>query len=94
MAGRVSTAMSAAFTGKMAGLGASFGVAVCPRDGDDPAGSSSAPRTRAMYAAKRPGEGFACPAQADYRRTVPRGCARLGSLAEGTGGEERVWTYS
>src|SRR4051794_4747571 len=36
VAGRVSTAMTAAFTGNMAGLGASFGVAVCPADGTTP----------------------------------------------------------
>jgi diguanylate cyclase (GGDEF)-like protein len=60
VAGRVSTAMTAAFTGNMAGLGASFGVAVCPADGTEPEALFRA-ADAAMYAAKRPGEGFALP---------------------------------
>ncbi len=60
VAGRVSSAMSAAFTGNMAGLGASFGVAVCPIDGVNPQELFRA-ADAAMYAAKRPGEGFAMP---------------------------------
>jgi diguanylate cyclase (GGDEF)-like protein len=57
---RVSAAMTSAFTGKMAGLGASFGVAVCPHDGASPQALFRA-ADAAMYAAKRPGEGFALP---------------------------------
>jgi diguanylate cyclase (GGDEF)-like protein len=57
---RVSAAMTSAFTGKMAGLGASFGVAVCPHDGASPEALFRA-ADAAMYAAKRPGEGFALP---------------------------------
>ena len=60
VAGRVSTAMTAAFTGNMAVLGASFGVAVCPADGTTPEALFRA-ADAAMYAAKRPGEGFALP---------------------------------
>jgi diguanylate cyclase (GGDEF)-like protein len=60
VAGRVSDAMSGAFTGNMAGLGASFGVAVCPADGTTPETLFRA-ADAAMYAAKRPGEGFALP---------------------------------
>jgi diguanylate cyclase (GGDEF)-like protein len=60
VAGRVSTAMAAAFTGNMAGLGASFGVSVCPADGTTPEALFRA-ADAAMYAAKRPGEGFALP---------------------------------
>jgi diguanylate cyclase (GGDEF)-like protein len=60
VAERVSTAMSAAFTGNMAGLGASFGVAVCPNDGVSPEELFRS-ADAAMYAAKRPGEGFALP---------------------------------
>ena len=60
VAGRVSTAMSEAFTGNMAGLGASFGVAVCPKDGVSPQELFRS-ADAAMYAAKRPGEGFALP---------------------------------
>jgi diguanylate cyclase (GGDEF)-like protein len=60
VAERVSTAMTAAFTGNMAGLGASFGVAVCPVDGVTPQALFRA-ADAAMYAAKRPGEGFALP---------------------------------
>jgi diguanylate cyclase (GGDEF)-like protein len=60
VAGRVSDAMSRAFTGNMAGLGASFGVAVCPGDGTTPETLFRA-ADAAMYAAKRPGEGFALP---------------------------------
>ncbi len=60
VAGRVSIAMTAAFTGNMAGLGASFGVAVCPADGTTPEALFRA-ADAAMYAAKRPGEGFALP---------------------------------
>jgi diguanylate cyclase (GGDEF)-like protein len=60
VAGRVSTAMTAAFTGNMAGLGASFGVSVCPADGTTPEALFRA-ADAAMYAAKRPGEGFALP---------------------------------
>jgi GGDEF domain-containing protein len=52
--------MSKAFTGNMAGLGASFGVAVCPADGTMPETLFRA-ADAAMYAAKRPGEGFALP---------------------------------
>jgi diguanylate cyclase (GGDEF)-like protein len=58
--GRVSAAMTSAFTGNMAGLGASFGVAVCPQDGTTPEALFRA-ADAAMYAAKRPGEGFALP---------------------------------
>ena len=58
--GRVSAGMTSAFTGNMAGLGASFGVAVCPRDGTTPEALFRA-ADAAMYAAKRPGEGFALP---------------------------------
>jgi diguanylate cyclase (GGDEF)-like protein len=60
VAERVSMAMSAAFTGHMAGLGASFGVAVCPTDGTTPQELFRS-ADAAMYAAKRPGEGFALP---------------------------------
>ena len=52
--------MTSAFTGNMAGLGASFGVAVCPTDGSSPEMLFRA-ADAAMYAAKRPGEGFALP---------------------------------
>jgi diguanylate cyclase (GGDEF)-like protein len=61
VAERVSAAMTAAFTGNMAGLGASFGVAVCPTDGISPQELFRA-ADAAMYAAKRPGHGFALPA--------------------------------
>lgn len=60
VAERVSSAMTAAFTGNMAGLGASFGVAVCPNDGTSPQELFRS-ADAAMYAAKRPGEGFALP---------------------------------
>jgi diguanylate cyclase (GGDEF)-like protein len=60
VAERVSTAMTAAFTGNMAGLGASFGVAVCPTDGTSPQELFRS-ADAAMYAAKRPGQGFALP---------------------------------
>ena len=55
VAGRVSAAMTSAFTGNMAGLGASFGVAVCPVDGASPEALFRA-ADAAMYAAKRSGE--------------------------------------
>ncbi|HEY3764438.1 MAG TPA: diguanylate cyclase [Gaiellales bacterium] len=60
VAERVSAAMSAAFTGNMAGLGASFGIAVCPFDGTTPQELFRA-ADEAMYAAKRPGHGFVMP---------------------------------
>jgi diguanylate cyclase (GGDEF)-like protein len=60
VAERVSTAMTTAFTGNMAGLGASYGVAVCPLDGITPQELFRA-ADEAMYKAKRPGHGFALP---------------------------------
>jgi GGDEF domain-containing protein len=45
--------MTAAFNGNMAGLAASFGVAVCPDDGTTPEALFRA-ADDAMYAAKRP----------------------------------------
>jgi diguanylate cyclase (GGDEF)-like protein len=57
---RISVAMSAAFTGHMAGLEASFGIAVCPTDGITPQELFRA-ADEAMYAAKRPGHGLALP---------------------------------
>ncbi|HEX2376706.1 MAG TPA: diguanylate cyclase [Gaiellales bacterium] len=48
---RVAEAMSAAFAGRNEQLAAGFGVAVCPRDGDDPRPLFRA-ADRAMYAAK------------------------------------------
>jgi diguanylate cyclase (GGDEF)-like protein len=55
VAGRVSSGMDAAFTGQMSGLGASFGVAVCPADGTTPRELFRA-ADEAMYAAKPPGQ--------------------------------------
>jgi GGDEF domain-containing protein len=52
--------MSAAFTGHMAGLEASFGIAVCPADGTTPQELFRA-ADEAMYAAKRPGQALALP---------------------------------
>jgi diguanylate cyclase (GGDEF)-like protein len=57
---RISEAMSAAFTGNMAGLEASFGIAVCPTDGATPQELFRA-ADEAMYAAKHPGQGLALP---------------------------------
>jgi diguanylate cyclase (GGDEF)-like protein len=57
---RVSSAMTAAFTGNMAGLGASFGIAVCPHDGLAPEELFRA-ADEAMYAAKPPASGLALP---------------------------------
>ena len=48
---RVGEAMTAAFAARDEALAAGFGVAVCPRDGDDPRPLFRA-ADRAMYAAK------------------------------------------
>ena len=69
---RISDAMSAAFTGNMAGLEASFGIAVCPAAGCHPAGAL--PRRRrgdVRRQAPRPSAGAATP------RLIDRGLAPL-----------------